>query len=189
MKLLKFGLKRTRKRKKQKNIFEVEIDINEELEVPEEVPSQKTKSKKARRRAKEAAKGQNLKQQNEEEATCTVENSTEEKQLNGSANEEDEGKVPDNTPEVNDMVEEISIDKSVDGQTTKDSNQDIKKLSNNKNKKQKATLKCQKCQQGFPSKNKLFDHLQSSGHAVPLEASAPPAGEEKGKKGKKKNKR
>ena len=54
---------------------------------------------------------------------------------------------------------------------------------------QKETLKCQKCQQGFPSKNKLFDHLQSSGHAVPLEASAPPAGEEKGKKGKKKNKR
>ena len=53
----------------------------------------------------------------------------------------------------------------------------------------KESQKCLACQQAFPSRGKLFEHLKTSGHAVPLTVKQEAAGIDAKDTGKKKNKR
>lgn len=48
-------------------------------------------------------------------------------------------------------------------------------------------LCCVTCNNEFPTRNKLFDHLKSSGHASALSSNAPHSSVSKSKKDKKKN--
>merc|ERR1712110_172237 len=50
----------------------------------------------------------------------------------------------------------------------------------------KGDLTCAQCRNPFPSKNKLYDHLKSTGHAVYLPSSASNLTENKRAKAKKK---
>lgn len=49
-----------------------------------------------------------------------------------------------------------------------------------------ANLRCVTCNNEFPTRNKLFDHLKTSGHATAVNSSAP-ISMSKSKKDKKKN--
>uniref|UniRef100_A0A3Q3G5E3 DnaJ homolog subfamily C member 21 n=1 Tax=Kryptolebias marmoratus TaxID=37003 RepID=A0A3Q3G5E3_KRYMA len=50
-----------------------------------------------------------------------------------------------------------------------------------------ASLRCVTCNNEFPTRNKLFDHLKTSGHATALAANAPHSSASKSKKEKKRN--
>ena len=53
----------------------------------------------------------------------------------------------------------------------------------------KESQKCLACRQAFPSRSKLFEHLKTSGHAVPLTVKQEAAGMDAPEAGRKKNKR
>ncbi|KAK5878838.1 hypothetical protein CesoFtcFv8_024213 [Champsocephalus esox] len=48
-------------------------------------------------------------------------------------------------------------------------------------------LNCVICHTEFPTRNKLFDHLKTSGHAIAISSKAPQSSTTKSKKDKKKN--
>ncbi|XP_005108749.1 dnaJ homolog subfamily C member 21 [Aplysia californica] len=206
-----------KKKRRQKKLLEAEEDILTEkiAEVrlsEEELPSKKNKSKKARRRANKGTAKEEMGNQAREEdgpdSRCTKPALEQDRVLETAEGDGDEANVTEEKEECSAPKEDVKkeecageeLTEAKDGEKeeelteAKDGEKEEEQVSKengevNRRKNRKDTVKCNVCQKGFPSRNKLFEHIKQTGHAVRLEApaAAPAVEEEKGKKGRKKN--
>lgn len=163
--------KKQKKKKRQQNLMSQDVedltDVVNGLDLTDEPVKQSTKSKKERRKEKESR----LKEQTKEE-NCTNE---EEMETDSGTN-----KVPD----INPTTERLSGN----DQETASTREPIINVDTSKRKEKNAQsdqeMKCNVCQEVFPTRNKLFTHIKELGHALRVEQPPAPS---KGKK--KKNKK
>ncbi|RUS90565.1 hypothetical protein EGW08_001653 [Elysia chlorotica] len=186
--------KKQKKKRRQKNIAEVEEDTLveklAETSISSDPQSKGTaKSKKARRKAAKQA---------EDVEDCEESSIAQD----GTADVDHESKNSQDMqrPEIGDRVgggeDEDVTSKTTDqgetapaGENDEDSAIAEKGNKNKKEKTKKESFKCNVCQRGHQTRNKLFEHIKQTGHAVRLEAPNPEVEEEKsGKKGKKNKK-
>ncbi|XP_062575627.1 dnaJ homolog subfamily C member 21-like [Saccostrea cucullata] len=162
--------KKQKKKKKQQNLIPQDVeDLNnivDNLELNDAPAKQSTKSKKERRKEKEAR----MREEKEAEKALNQESQEEDRLLNQepeSAAERLAGTGP----------EDISTSKPVS--STESTNR------KGKNKTQAdLEMKCNVCQEVFPTRNKLFTHIKEQGHALRVE-QPPSSNQGKKKKNKK----
>ncbi|XP_075311813.1 dnaJ homolog subfamily C member 21 isoform X3 [Odontesthes bonariensis] len=161
---------------------EEEDEEEEEEEEEEEKPRQKL-SKKQKRKKKQQKVAQSAPQEDEEKAApATCEENAPEKSADPAEPAEPEQQEDDPPAEV----------KSSSGKTKgkkgggKDKPKNIKSQSGEQFPEKQVDLRCVACDSEFPTRNKLFDHLKTSGHATLLSANAAHSSMSKSKKDKKK---
>ncbi|KAH9488823.1 DnaJ sub C member 21 [Bulinus truncatus] len=186
--------KKQKKKRRQKAGTNTEDDQLagqvESLKVTDETPEKRTaKSKKARRKAsklEESSKNTATEENLPDSVVPTLDSSN---VLNGEKNAED-GTGEDLKDAAPSRLDDVQITEEVTAtDTQKNGNSGDSKT---KTPKVKEILKCNVCHRGYQSRNKLFDHIKQTGHA--LRAETPEESdriveEERGKKGKKKSKR
>ncbi|XP_013864773.1 dnaJ homolog subfamily C member 21 [Austrofundulus limnaeus] len=158
------------------------LEEGEEEEEEEEKPKQKL-SKKQKRKKKQLKVVQPSTAEEEEEHKPTQ-----------TTCEEDDLSAKSENPTGPEMQEDLppAEVKSSSGKTKskkgggKDKSKNIKSHTEQFPEKE-VSLLCVTCNNEFPTRNKLFDHLKTSGHATALPASAPHSSISRSKKEKKKN--
>uniref|UniRef100_A0A0B7ABF2 DnaJ homolog subfamily C member 21 n=1 Tax=Arion vulgaris TaxID=1028688 RepID=A0A0B7ABF2_9EUPU len=197
--------KQQKKKRRQKVLADAEEEIiTEEIaEISLSNDITNTSSKKQRRKA---AKVKNVKDEEAKKETVTTDTNTE-TTLNGNEEKQNteiiDGNIKDDVVSSQETVtkEEAAENSKVTEQV--ESNQDLvenggKNKGKNKTQKVKETFKCNVCQRGFQTRNKLFDHIKQTGHALRVETvengsssskAADSEEDDRGKKGKRKNRR
>ncbi|CAL1526897.1 unnamed protein product [Lymnaea stagnalis] len=174
--------KKQKKKRRQKNLLEAEEDIIAEniadIKLTEEVPQKSSaKSKKAKRKAAKMAD--------------TEENLNSDSKPSVLTNGENKNTVAsvEQTPSENGSQIAADVPAAVEAPVNSSSQSQENKGAN---KPQKVPERCHVCNKGYPSRNQLFEHIKLTGHAMRLDQPATngeTGDQEKGKKGKKKNKR
>ncbi|XP_059151673.1 dnaJ homolog subfamily C member 21-like [Physella acuta] len=181
--------KKQKKKRRQKIVAEAEEDILTEqladVKLSEEPIKSSTKSKKARRKAAKTNEKTNT-TEDSVEGDDDAREETPELVENGQVKEGPSLEVEENG-EVPEAPAPLATDTADTSESHQSQENDRKK---SQSQKPKESLKCNVCKRGFPSRNKLFDHIKQTGHAIRLDAAeVEEKEEEKGKKGKKKNRR
>ncbi|GFS00760.1 gamma-glutamylcyclotransferase, partial [Elysia marginata] len=113
---------------------------------------------------------------------------------NGSESFETEGSVEAGIENAAALSAVASQEETVSKETSKesveqDSSKTDKGVKNKKEKINKDSFKCNVCQRGHQTRNKLFDHIKQTGHALRVDQPQPEVEEERtGKRGKKNKK-
>ncbi|XP_034752573.1 dnaJ homolog subfamily C member 21 isoform X3 [Etheostoma cragini] len=162
---------------------------NEEEEDEEEDKPRQKLSKKQKRKKKQKKVVQQSAQEEEEEE----EEEGEEKPTLTTCQEDAPGNSENTTePEKQDDPPPTEVKSS--GKTKgkkgggKDKTKNVKSNAEGEQIPEKElNLRCVTCDNEFSTRNKLFDHLKTSGHAIPLSSNAPSSSVNKNKKDKKKN--
>ncbi|XP_040915734.1 dnaJ homolog subfamily C member 21 isoform X4 [Toxotes jaculatrix] len=156
-----------------------EENEEEEEEVEEEKPRQKLSKKQKRKKKKQEVVHQSTPEEVEEKPTPT---SCEEDAPETSADPTE--------PEKHDDLPPTEV-KSSSGKTKgkkgggKDKPKNVKSNTGEQH-PEEVNLRCVTCNNEFPTRNKLFDHLKTSGHATTVTSNAPHSSVSKTKKDKKK---
>lgn len=162
--------KKQKKKKRQQNLMSQDVedlsDVVNGLDLTVEPVKQSTKSKKERRKEKESR----LKEQK-------IENST-------NVEKEESDNVSNKDADIDSTTERLSGN----GQETASTcepvvNEDTSKRKG-KNAQPDQEMKCNVCQEVFPTRNKLFTHIKELGHALRVE-QPPTSSQGKKKKNKK----
>ncbi|XP_071322141.1 dnaJ homolog subfamily C member 21 isoform X1 [Trachinotus anak] len=170
--------------KKEENEQEEEEEEEEDFEEEEEKPRQKlSKKQKRKKKQKEVA-----------HVSTAPEKEEEEKPTPTTFEEDAPEKSADPTePEKQDDLPPTEV-KSSSGKTKgkkgggKDKPKNVKSNTGGEQFPEKeVNLRCVTCNNEFPTRNKLFDHLKTSGHASALSSTASHSSISKSKKDKKKN--
>ncbi|KAM9307445.1 dnaJ homolog subfamily C member 21 isoform 2-T2 [Pholidichthys leucotaenia] len=154
---------------------------SDEEDEEEEKPRQKLSKKQKRKRKQQKV------------VTQTPEEKENEENPAAPACEEDapENSAEPTEPEKQDDPRPAEIKSS--GKTKgkkgggKDKPKNIRSNTGEQFPEKEVNLRCVACNNEFPTRNKLFDHLKTSGHATALSSNPPPSSISKGKKDKKKN--
>ncbi|KAM4634274.1 dnaJ homolog subfamily C member 21 isoform 2-T2 [Polymixia lowei] len=164
----------------------------EEEDKPRQKLSKKQKKKKKQQKVVHSAPEEEVKEEVKEEAK--EEAKEEEKQPMPSSCEEDKdaSEMPTNPTEPEEQGDLPPTDaKSNSGKMKgkkgggKDKN--VKSNTGGEQFSEEGNLRCVTCNNEFSTRNKLFDHLKTSGHATALSSSSAPCSIGKSKKDKKKN--
>lgn len=160
-----------------------EQEDEEEDEEEEEKPRQKLSKKQKRKK----------KQQKVINQSAPAEEVEEDKETATASQEE----APDKSSDAPEAERQDDLPpsevKSSSGKTKakkgggKDKPKNIKPEAGEEIPEKEVILFCVTCNNEFPTRNKLFDHLKTSGHAMPLSANAPNSSTSKSKKDKRKN--
>ncbi|XP_072228105.1 dnaJ homolog subfamily C member 21 isoform X2 [Leuresthes tenuis] len=157
----------------------------EEEEEEEEKPRQKLSKKQKRKKKQQKVAQQSAPQEDEEKATpATCEENAPEKSAEPAEAEPAEAEEQDDDPPAEVKSSGKTKGKKAGG---KDKPKNIKSQSGEQFPEKQANLRCVACDSEFPTRNKLFDHLKTSGHATVLSANAAHSSMSKSKKDKKKN--
>lgn len=169
--------------REEENEQEEEEEEKEEEEEEEDKPRQKL-SKKQKRKKKQQKVVHSAPEEEEEEE--------EEKPTLTTCNEDAPEKSADPTePEQQDELPPTEAKSS--GKTKgkkgggKDKPKNVKSHTGEQCPEKEVNLRCVTCNYEFPTRNKLFDHLKTSGHASALHSNAAHSSTSKSKKDKKKN--
>ncbi|XP_040915732.1 dnaJ homolog subfamily C member 21 isoform X3 [Toxotes jaculatrix] len=156
-----------------------EENEEEEEEVEEEKPRQKLSKKQKRKKKKQ-------------EVVHSTPEEVEEKPTPTSCEEDAPETSADPTePEKHDDLPPTEV-KSSSGKTKgkkgggKDKPKNVKSNTGEQHPEKEVNLRCVTCNNEFPTRNKLFDHLKTSGHATTVTSNAPHSSVSKTKKDKKK---
>ncbi|XP_071322144.1 dnaJ homolog subfamily C member 21 isoform X4 [Trachinotus anak] len=168
--------------KKEENEQEEEEEEEEDFEEEEEKPRQKlSKKQKRKKKQKEVAHTAPEKEEEEKPTPTTFEEDAPEKSADPTE------------PEKQDDLPPTEV-KSSSGKTKgkkgggKDKPKNVKSNTGGEQFPEKeVNLRCVTCNNEFPTRNKLFDHLKTSGHASALSSTASHSSISKSKKDKKKN--
>jgi len=186
-----FGVSETKNKKKKKrrnNLQNISKDVEEDVKkfVDENSDNEgDEKKKRNNRRKNKNKKTETLKDNLERHEHC--DNKNNEKDYSGIAKEQ-VGNVTVNNVEDE---EEIIIIKASVSEIDEESNTPFSKNVRHENVKNrgedssKSENLCVQCKAAFPSKNKLFNHLKSSGHAVYIPTDSKPIVSKSKKKSKK----
>ncbi|RVE65902.1 hypothetical protein OJAV_G00121370 [Oryzias javanicus] len=169
---------------------ENENDLEEEEEEEEEKPRQRLSKKQKRKKKQqkvveqnpleEEVKEEELKAEEQPAAPTSCKEDAAEKRADAA-----EPETPDNLPPT-----EV---KGSSGKTKgkkgggKDRTRDAKSQNADQVPEKEVNLRCVTCNNEFSTRNKLFDHLKTSGHATALSANGQQSSTSKSKKDKKKN--
>ncbi|XP_037548556.1 dnaJ homolog subfamily C member 21 [Nematolebias whitei] len=153
---------------------------DDEEEEDEEKPRQKLSKKQKRKKKQQKVAQQSVAEEEEDKPTQTT---CDEDHLHEKS-EDPTG--PENQEDV--PPAEVKGSGKTKGKKGggKDKSKNVKSHTEQFPEKE-ASLCCNTCNNEFPTRNKLFDHLKTSGHASALPASAPHSSTSKSKKEKKKN--
>uniref|UniRef100_A0A665UEA6 DnaJ homolog subfamily C member 21 n=1 Tax=Echeneis naucrates TaxID=173247 RepID=A0A665UEA6_ECHNA len=165
---------------KQENGLEEEEE-EEEMEEEEEKPRQKLSKKQKRKKKQKEVVNNTPEEEKEEKPTATP-------------CEEDGSEKPTDPAEPEKLDDPPSTEVKNTGKTKgkkvggKDKPKSVKSNQGGEQFPEKeVNLRCVTCNYEFPTRNKLFDHLKTSGHATALSANASHSSMSKSKKDKKKN--
>ncbi|KAK5851961.1 hypothetical protein PBY51_023472 [Eleginops maclovinus] len=181
---------------------ETKLEDEEEEEEEEDKPRQRL-SKKQKRKKKQQKVAQSTPEEEEEKQTLTTceeeapeksENPTEPEKQDDTTSTELE-KRDDTTPTDPEKQEdpaptEVKSSGKTKGKKVggKEKPKNAKSTTEEENCPEKEViLNCVICNTEFPTRNKLFDHLKTSGHAIAISSNAPQRSTTKSKKDKKKN--
>lgn len=163
--------KKQKKKKRQQNLMSQDVedltDVVNGLDLTDEPVKQSTKSKKERRKEKESR----LKEQLEEENSAKEEKEESDNVLNKNAD------IDSTTERLSGNVQETASTKEL--VVNVDTSKRI-----GKNTQPDQEMKCNVCQEVFPTRNKLFTHIKELGHALRVE-QPPVSSQGKKKKNKK----
>lgn len=155
---------------------------NEGEEEEEEKPRQKLSKKQKRKRKQQKAAPQSApREEDEEEPALTT---CEEDASKKSAADPTEPEKQDDLPPTE--VKSTGKTKGKKG-GGKDKPKNVKQHTGEQFPEKEVNLCCVTCNNEFSTRNKLFDHLKSSGHATALSGNTPQSSMSKSKKDKKKN--
>ncbi|XP_026209497.1 dnaJ homolog subfamily C member 21 isoform X2 [Anabas testudineus] len=157
---------------------ESEQEEEEEDDEEEEKPRQKL-SKKQKRKKKQQKIQQSAPEEEEKPSLTTCEEDATEKSADPTEPEKQDDPPP---TEVKSTVK--TKGKKGGG---KDKPKNVKSNTGGEQFLEKEVNRCVTCNNEFPTRNKLFDHLKTSGHATALSSNAPHSSVSKSKKDKKKN--
>ncbi|KAM6902290.1 dnaJ homolog subfamily C member 21 [Xenentodon cancila] len=161
---------------------QVEEDEEEEEEEEEDKTKQKLSKKQKRKKKQQKVPRQSALEEEGEEEERTPTCQEEASERSGDPAE----------PEKQDDLPRMEV-KSTSGKTKgkkgggKDKPKNVKTPTAEQLPEKEANLRCVTCNNEFPTRNKLFDHLKTSGHATALSANASHSSVNKSKKDKKKN--
>ncbi|XP_041825349.1 dnaJ homolog subfamily C member 21 isoform X2 [Melanotaenia boesemani] len=158
-----------------------ENEQEEEEEEEEEKPRQKLSKKQKRKRKQQKVSQQSAPEEGEGEkqTPTTCEEDAPEKSADSVESEKQE-----DLPQTEVKSSGKTKGKKGGG---KDKPKNIKSQTVEQCPEKEVNLRCVTCNNEFPTRNKLFDHLKTSGHATALSANAPHSSMSKSKKDKKKN--
>ncbi|KAM9735856.1 dnaJ homolog subfamily C member 21 isoform 1-T1 [Menidia menidia] len=164
------------------NLGGEEAEENEEEEEEEEKPRQKLSKKQKRKKKQQKVAQQSTPEEEHEEkpVLATCEDNASEESADPPGPEEPEDAAP---AEVKCSPGKPKGKKG----GGKDKPKNIKPQTDEQLAEKPVSLRCVTCDNEFPTRNKLFDHLKSSGHATAVSANAAHTSMSKSKKDKKKN--
>ncbi|XP_033978674.1 dnaJ homolog subfamily C member 21 [Trematomus bernacchii] len=194
---------------KDENKLEDEEEEEEEEDKPRQRLSKKQKRKKKLQKVVQSAPEEEEEEEEEEEkrTPTTCEEDAPEKSENPTEAEKQEDPAPTELEKKDDPAPPTESQKQDDPTPTevKSSGKTKGKKAGGKDKPKNAKstteeeeeeetcpekeviLNCVICHTEFPTRNKLFDHLKTSGHAIAISSNAPQSSTTKSKKDKKKN--
>ncbi|XP_067339704.1 dnaJ homolog subfamily C member 21 isoform X2 [Channa argus] len=177
------GLNLDKKEGREKESEEEEEGEDEEEGKPRQKLSKKQKRKKKQQRVLNRTAPEEEEEEEEEEEKPTL-NTCEEDAPKKSADALE--------PEKQDNLSPTEVKSSVKTKGKKGGGKDKQKnvkLSTGGDQfpEKELNLHCVTCNNEFPTRNKLFEHLKTSGHATALSSNAPHSSVSKSKKDKKKN--
>ncbi|XP_019938006.2 dnaJ homolog subfamily C member 21 isoform X2 [Paralichthys olivaceus] len=159
-------------------------DPEEEEEEEEEKPRQKLSKKQKRKKKQKEVVHSPPEEEEEEEKEKPTQTTCEEDAPDTSADPTEPEKEDDPPPTE---VKSAGKTKGKKG-GGKDKTKNVKSNTGGDEVPEKeANLRCGTCNYEFPTRNKLFDHLKTSGHATALSANASHSATSKSKKDKRKN--
>ncbi|XP_029025666.1 dnaJ homolog subfamily C member 21 isoform X2 [Betta splendens] len=162
----------------EEEIGQEEVEVEEGEEEEEERPRQKL-SKKQKRKKKQQKVPQGAPEEVEKPTVTAREEDAPETAAEPTEPEEQSDLPP---PEIKSSV------KTKGKKGGKDKPKNVKSNTGGEQFAEKeANLRCVTCNNEFPTRNKLFDHLKTSGHATALSSNAPQSSVARSKKEKKKN--
>ncbi|GFO47962.1 Dnaj-like protein subfamily c member 21 [Plakobranchus ocellatus] len=181
--------KKQKKKRRQKNLVEADGNVLtenlSEISLSNDPPSKSTaKSKKARRKAAKQADAE-LSDEALEEKIEGVKDDKVHDCEESSKDNQISGGVGDAAFSVPDKDENIVPEAKEEPSQTENSG----KRNKNQERTNKDSFKCNVCQRTHPTRNKLFEHIKQTGHALRLDAPAQEVDEEKGGKKSKKGKK
>ncbi|XP_029025665.1 dnaJ homolog subfamily C member 21 isoform X1 [Betta splendens] len=163
----------------EEEIGQEEVEVEEGEEEEEERPRQKL-SKKQKRKKKQQKVPQGAPEEVEKPTVTAREEDAPETAAEPTEPEEQSDLPP---PEI-----KSSSVKTKGKKGGKDKPKNVKSNTGGEQFAEKeANLRCVTCNNEFPTRNKLFDHLKTSGHATALSSNAPQSSVARSKKEKKKN--
>ncbi|XP_029025668.1 dnaJ homolog subfamily C member 21 isoform X4 [Betta splendens] len=161
----------------EEEIGQEEVEVEEGEEEEEERPRQKL-SKKQKRKKKQQKVPQGAPEEVEKPTVTAREEDAPETAAEPTEPEEQSDLPP---PEIKSSV------KTKGKKGGKDKPKNVKSNTGGEQFAEEANLRCVTCNNEFPTRNKLFDHLKTSGHATALSSNAPQSSVARSKKEKKKN--
>ncbi|XP_029025667.1 dnaJ homolog subfamily C member 21 isoform X3 [Betta splendens] len=162
----------------EEEIGQEEVEVEEGEEEEEERPRQKL-SKKQKRKKKQQKVPQGAPEEVEKPTVTAREEDAPETAAEPTEPEEQSDLPP---PEI-----KSSSVKTKGKKGGKDKPKNVKSNTGGEQFAEEANLRCVTCNNEFPTRNKLFDHLKTSGHATALSSNAPQSSVARSKKEKKKN--
>ncbi|XP_031173349.1 dnaJ homolog subfamily C member 21 isoform X2 [Sander lucioperca] len=167
-----------------------EEEEEEEEDEEEDKPRQKLSKKQKRKKKQKKVVQQSAPEEEEEEK----EKEKEEEKPTLTTCEEDAPEKSENTTEPEKQYDPPPTEVKSSGKPKgkkgggKEKTKNIKSNTEGEQLPEKEiNLRCVTCDNEFSTRNKLFDHLKTSGHASPLSSNAPNSSMNKSKKDKKKN--
>lgn len=153
-----------------------------------------TKSKKNRRKEKKNAAASAPEQENGETATSAeMSDQTQDSGETVAANKTEDDDTAEANTEGIDVTESGSAQPDTADTTVSDKargkQDNTEYVSRAKAAKVKESLACAVCRQAFQSRNKLFEHIKMTGHAIPLSAKQSATTSEPTDSGRKRNKK
>ncbi|XP_054896553.1 dnaJ homolog subfamily C member 21 isoform X2 [Poeciliopsis prolifica] len=161
---------------------EKENDLQDEEEEEEEQPRQKLSKKQKRKKKQQKVVQKTTVESKEEEETIPTQPTCEEEVPDSSENPVQSEKLED-LPSAEVKSSEKTKGKKGGG---KDKAKNTKPHAEQFLEKE-VNLRCVTCNDEFPTRNKLFDHLKTSGHAIAISTNATHGSISKSRKEKRKN--
>jgi len=187
------GRSKKQKKKQKKRAEIVESDSEPDNDIVTAVPESSDEDSKRGKNGKSKSKKKLKKDKSPGDPiinndTCEPENSSKVIVDESDHVVAQESECPENIVEGN-PDEEITIIKASATENEDNSNKSRSKTSKKENSLEKRdneseSLLCVQCRRSFPSKNKLFNHLKSTGHAVHIPSDSQPAPSKSKKKSK-----
>ncbi|XP_030006638.1 dnaJ homolog subfamily C member 21 [Sphaeramia orbicularis] len=165
-------------REEEKEQEDEEEEDEEEEEEEEDKPRQKLSKKQKRKKKQQKGLNQSAPEENEDKPTQTPCDVDAHKDPEEPTEPEERGELP--------PTEAKSSGKTKGKKGGKDKPKNIKPHTGEQMPEREVNLRCVTCNNEFPTRNKLFDHLKTSGHASALSQHAAPS-TSKSKKDKRKN--
>ncbi|XP_043952403.1 dnaJ homolog subfamily C member 21 isoform X1 [Gambusia affinis] len=162
---------------------EKENDLQDEEDEEEEQPRQKLSKKQKRKKKQQKVVQQTTTEGKEEEETIPTQTTCEEEVPERSENPVQPEKQEDlPSAEVKSSSEKTKGKKGGGKDKAKNTKSHTEQFP-----EKEVNLRCVTCNDEFPTRNKLFDHLKTSGHAIAISTNATHSSTGKSRKEKRKN--